>query len=171
VEEAVAEVPIGQDGKLFARLDEIGDRGFHAAGARSGDGDIEFVGRGKGVAEEATDVFGDLEEIRIQVPDDGLVQRLVDARRHHAGSRSQQQARGRAQRGKRFGYHKDSVSMPACRLVQRPRNNCTVPVPGVAQTIVVCRLRTGLEHGRPRKTMACPTANLLYSYFLDTALA
>ena len=23
---------------------------------------------------------------------------------------------------------------------------------------------------RPRKTMACPTANLLYSYFLDTAL-
>ena len=24
---------------------------------------------------------------------------------------------------------------------------------------------------RPRKTMACPTANLLYSYFLDTAVA
>jgi hypothetical protein len=43
-------------------------------------------------------------------------------------------------------------------------------VPGVAQTIVVCRLRTVLELGRPRKTMACPTANLLYSYFLDTAL-
>src|ERR1039457_6488195 len=48
--------------------------------------------------------------------------------------------------------------------------NRTVPVPGVAQTIVVCRLRTVLELGRPRKTMACPTANLLYSYFLDTAL-
>jgi Ca-activated chloride channel family protein len=43
-------------------------------------------------------------------------------------------------------------------------------VPGVAQTIVVCRLRTVLELGRPRKTMACPTANLLCSYFLDTAL-
>jgi len=40
----------------------------------------------------------------------------------------------------------------------------------VAQTIVVCRLRNVLELGRPRKTMACPTANLLYSYFLDTAL-
>jgi hypothetical protein len=40
----------------------------------------------------------------------------------------------------------------------------------VAQTIVVCRLRTVLELGRPRKTMACPTANLLYSCFLDTAL-
>jgi len=37
-------------------------------------------------------------------------------------------------------------------------------VPGVAQTIVVCRLRTVLEHGRPPKTMACPTANLLCSY-------
>src|ERR1022692_2742597 len=45
------------------------------------------------------------------------------------------------------------------------------PVPAVAQTIVVCRLRTVLELGRPRKTMACPTANLLYSYFLDTAIA
>ena len=44
-------------------------------------------------------------------------------------------------------------------------------MPGVAQTIVVCRLRTVLELGRPRKTMACPTANLLYSYFLDIALA
>jgi len=40
----------------------------------------------------------------------------------------------------------------------------------VPQTIVVCRLRTVLELGRPRKTMACPTASLLYSYFLDTAL-
>jgi hypothetical protein len=29
----------------------------------------------------------------------------------------------------------------------------------VAQTIVVCRLRTVLELGRPRKTMACPTAD------------
>jgi hypothetical protein len=37
------------------------------------------------------------------------------------------------------------------------RINCTVPVPGVAQTIVVCRLRTVLELGKPRKTMACPT--------------
>src|ERR1022692_845842 len=51
-----------------------------------------------------------------------------------------------------------------------PQINCTVPVPGVAQTIVVCRLRTVLELGRPRKTMACPTANLLFSYFLDTVL-
>ena len=41
----------------------------------------------------------------------------------------------------------------------------------VAQTIVVCRLRTVLELGRPLKTMACPTANLLYSYSLDTAPA
>jgi hypothetical protein len=40
----------------------------------------------------------------------------------------------------------------------------------VAQTIVVCRLRAVRELGGPRKTMACPTANLLYSYFLDTAL-
>jgi hypothetical protein len=31
----------------------------------------------------------------------------------------------------------------------------------VAQTIVVCRLRTVLELGRPRKTMACPTAKLI----------
>jgi len=44
-------------------------------------------------------------------------------------------------------------------------------VPGVAQTIVVCRLRTMLELGRPRKTMACPTDNLLYSYFLDATPA
>jgi hypothetical protein len=33
-------------------------------------------------------------------------------------------------------------------------------VAGVAQTIVVGRLRTVLELGRPRKTMACPTAKL-----------
>ena len=33
-------------------------------------------------------------------------------------------------------------------------------VPGVAQTIVVCRLRSVVELGRPRKTMACPTARL-----------
>ena len=90
VREAVAEVPVGQDGKFFAGLDEISDRGFHAAGACSGDGDIEFVGRGKGVTQQAADVFGDLEEIGIQVADDGLVQRLVDARRHHAGSGSEQ---------------------------------------------------------------------------------
>jgi len=43
-------------------------------------------------------------------------------------------------------------------------------VPGAAQTIAVCRLRTVLELGRPRITMACPTSHLLYSYFLDTAL-
>jgi hypothetical protein len=30
------------------------------------------------------------------------------------------------------------------------------------QTVVVCRLRAVVELGRPRKTMACPTANLLY---------
>jgi hypothetical protein len=36
-------------------------------------------------------------------------------------------------------------------------------VPGVAQTIVVGRLRTVLELDRPRKTMACPTDDLLYS--------
>jgi holo-[acyl-carrier protein] synthase len=30
----------------------------------------------------------------------------------------------------------------------------------VAQTIVVCRLHTVLELGRPRRTMACPTVNL-----------
>ena len=48
-------------------------------------------------------------------------------------------------------------------IMQCQRIDCTVPVPGVA-------LRAVLELGRPRKTMACPTANLLYSYFLDTAL-
>jgi hypothetical protein len=36
--------------------------------------------------------------------------------------------------------------------------NWTVPVHSVAPTIVVCRLRTVLDLGRPRKTMACPTA-------------
>jgi hypothetical protein len=38
-------------------------------------------------------------------------------------------------------------------LVECPQINCTVPVPGVAV----------LELGRPRKTMACPTANLLHA--------
>jgi hypothetical protein len=33
-------------------------------------------------------------------------------------------------------------------------------VPGVVQTIIVCRLRTLVEFGRPRKTMACPTAKI-----------
>ena len=37
--------------------------------------------------------------------------------------------------------------------------------------IVFMKLRApGALEDRPRKTMACPTANLLYSYFLDTAL-
>jgi hypothetical protein len=44
VREPVAEVSVGQDRELLARLDEVGDRGFHAAGAGSGNGDIEFVG-------------------------------------------------------------------------------------------------------------------------------
>ena len=42
-------------------------------------------------------------------------------------------------------------------LVYCPLINWTVPVHGVAQMIVVWRLRTLLELGRPRKTMACPT--------------
>jgi hypothetical protein len=33
----------------------------------------------------------------------------------------------------------------------------------VAQTIVVRRVRPVLELGRPRKTMACPTANVARS--------
>jgi hypothetical protein len=63
------------------------------------------------------------------------------------------------------------LTRPGARLVQCPRINCTVPVPGVAQATAVCRLRTVLTLGRPRKTMACPTANPLYSYFADTTLA
>jgi hypothetical protein len=39
-----------------------------------------------------------------------------------------------------------------------PGNQASRLVSGVAQTIVVCRLRTVLGLGRPRKTMACPTA-------------
>jgi hypothetical protein len=55
--------------------------------------------------------------------------------------------------------------LPPGRCLCATLREDAIPVPGVAQTIVVCRLRTVLELGRPRKTMACPTANLLYRYF------
>ena len=48
------------------------------------------------------------------------------------------------------------------RTRSHPGNQASRLVSGVAQTIVVCRLRAVVELGRPRKTMACPTANLLY---------
>ena len=67
VREAVAEVSVGQNREFFARLDEIGDCGFHAAGARSGDGDVEFVGGGEGVTQQLADVLHHLEKVRIQV--------------------------------------------------------------------------------------------------------
>ena len=61
-----------------------------------------------------------------------------------------------------------SASRPARKPALQPRlaappgqclrNNWTVPALCVAQTIVVCRLRTVLELGRPPTTMACPTA-------------
>jgi hypothetical protein len=71
-------------------------------------------------------------------------------------------------------------------LMYCPGINWTTAAPGVAQPIVVCRLRTALELGRVlfhensraaspqtghKKTMAAPPLNLLSSYFLDTTLA
>src|SRR5450755_479009 len=63
VRKAVAEVAVGEDGEFLAGLYEIGDGGFHAAGAGAGDGDIKFVDGREGIAEKAADILDDFEEV------------------------------------------------------------------------------------------------------------
>ena len=92
VADAVAEEAVGEEREFFAGLDEVGNGGFHAGAAGAGEGDVELILGGKGVAEESADLFDYLEEERVEVADHRLRHGLVHAGRDHAGSRSEQKA-------------------------------------------------------------------------------
>src|ERR1017187_9401666 len=95
---AVAEETVGKERELFARLDEVGHRRFHAGGAGAGDGDVELVLDGKSVAEQGADLVDHLEEERVEMADHRLPHGLVDAGRDHAGSGSEEKALRRLER-------------------------------------------------------------------------
>ena len=104
--DAVAEETVGEESELFAGLDEVGHGGFHAGAAGAGDGDVELVLGGKGVAEQGADLFDYLEEERVEMADHGLRHGLVvHAGRDHAGSRSEQKALRRLEGSIRLRHH------------------------------------------------------------------
>src|SRR6185295_6246715 len=65
--DAVAEEAVGEEGKFLAGFDEVCDCGFHAGAARAGDGNIELVAGGIGVAQEGANFFHYLEEERVEM--------------------------------------------------------------------------------------------------------
>ncbi len=103
--DAVAEEAVGEQRELPAGLGEIGDGGFHSGAAGPGDRQVELVLRGENVAEQRADLAGNFKEERIEVAHHILRHGLVHARRHHAGSGTEEQALGRVERGKRLRHH------------------------------------------------------------------
>ena len=69
---AVAEKAVGEKREFFPGLGKVGDCRLHPGGPGAGDRDVELIFRGVGVPKEATHLFHDLEEVRVEMPDDGL---------------------------------------------------------------------------------------------------
>src|ERR1019366_2074613 len=73
----------------------VGDGSFHAAAAGGGDDEGQLILGSKYGAEEPLNVGGDLEEVGIEMADDGLSQRLIHAWMHLTWTRAKQQSLGR----------------------------------------------------------------------------
>ena len=96
---AVAEVAVGEDDDLRSRLDEVADRGFHAAAAGGGDDEGLLILGAEDGAQQALNVGGDFEEVGIEMPDDGLRHGLVNARMNLSGTGAVEQTLGRMNDG------------------------------------------------------------------------
>lgn len=87
---AVAEESVGEDDDLHAGIDEVADGGFHASAAGGRDDEGPLVLGTEDVAQHALVVLADLEEIGIEVSDDGLGHGLVDAGMDLGGAGAEQ---------------------------------------------------------------------------------
>ncbi len=96
--DAIAEESVGEEGEFAAGFSEIGDSGLHPGTARTRRRQIEGVGRGVGVPQQAADLFVYLEEKGIEMSDDGLRHCLVNTGRHYARTGAEKQAARRLKR-------------------------------------------------------------------------
>src|SRR5579862_5350531 len=85
--DAIREITVGKDGELRARLDEVCDARFHPGTTSSGNHHGDAIGGAVGHLEKLLDVAHDLEEVGIEVADDRLGKRFINARMNHAWSR------------------------------------------------------------------------------------
>src|SRR6185369_4419883 len=141
----VAEESVGENADLGSGFNEISNCRFHSSGSRSRDGQRELILRPENCTEHLANVAQDLEEIRIEVPDDRLRHRLINARIDLRRSRTEEVSLGRIYRriGFRIGHghlwvKTDDYSRVG-RLWQtetqgcRPRARC----PGEKQLLIV----------------------------------
>src|SRR5208283_5984089 len=96
----------GKRHHLHPRHHEVGDGGFHSAAAGGGDDEVQIVGSAEDFPQHALNVGGYLEEIGIEVADDGLRHRPIDAGMNLTGTRAKQQAPWRMNRNV---FHNDRV--------------------------------------------------------------
>src|SRR5580698_10222300 len=88
--DAVGKITIGEHRKLRSGFYEVSNGSFHARAARTRNHQGGTVARAESHSQQLLVVSHHLDEIRIQVPDDGFCQRLINPRMNHAGSRSEQ---------------------------------------------------------------------------------
>src|SRR5262249_54526264 len=92
---AFAEESVDERCDLRSRFDEVADRRLHAATAGGGDHERHFVRRAENGAQQTLDVGRDLEEVRIEMTDNRLRHRLIDAGMNLARAGAIEQALGR----------------------------------------------------------------------------
>src|SRR5579871_6312621 len=79
IDDALREIARGEYGKLLTGRDEVRERRFHACAARAGESMHELVLGAEQLAQRGADVFKLLEQKWIQMADDGLSHRLINA--------------------------------------------------------------------------------------------
>src|SRR6266702_2471639 len=89
--DALGEKSADEERQFSAGLDEVGDGSFHAAGAGGRDGDGQLILSSEDGAEAVAQILRYLEEVRVEVPNNRLRHRLIDARIDLAGARSVEQ--------------------------------------------------------------------------------
>ena len=97
--------------KTRAGRDEVHHRRLHAGGAGAGNHEGEFVLRAPAQLQQAADVGEDFEQIRVEVADDGLAERGVDARMDGRWSGAQQEPGGRMDDGCRRSHFPFSLCL------------------------------------------------------------
>src|SRR5690348_1335385 len=73
--DAVAEIAVSENSELHPRLDEIGDRRFHAGSAGAGDGDCKTLFHAEGGLEKFLHVAEDFKKIGVEMSDQRLGKR------------------------------------------------------------------------------------------------
>ena len=95
---AIAEETVGERHHLHPRQNKVGDGSFHATAASGGDDEGQLVLGSEHRAKKPLNVGGDLEEIGIEMADDGLSHCLVNPGMDLTWSGAKQQPLGRMNR-------------------------------------------------------------------------